>query len=249
MAEPVIDVRATGVAEQEWESWRRARAPMTLPAWSRLFVMAAHPDDEVLGAGGLIAMARTAGIPVTIVTATDGEGSHPDSLTHGPARLARLRVHEARSAARELKTEDPVRLGFPDGELATHESRLGDRLCALLEEADEARVGCAVIWRHDGHPDHEALGRAGAAACAVTGAELLEYPVWMWQWGDPEHPRLQAEMPVALALSPAAREAKNRALTCFRSQFLPLSDAPADQPIVPAHVLRRFTGPTEIYFR
>lgn len=249
MAGPVIDVRATGLPEERWESWRRRCAPLRLCDWPRLIVVAAHPDDEALGAGGLIAMARAAGIAVTIVTVTDGEASHPDSPSHGPSRLAELRVRESRSAARELGAYAPVRLGLPDGGIASREDRLRGELRALLGDIHEDGAVCAATWRYDGHPDHETVGRAAAAACAATNTALLEYPVWMWQWAAPDHPRLRRCAPVRLSLSPAAHAAKCRALACFRSQFLPLSDDPADAPILPAHVLRRFTGPTEIYFR
>ncbi|WP_067563021.1 PIG-L deacetylase family protein [Nocardia acidivorans] len=249
MAGPVIDVAARGLPEARWESWRRRCAPLRLPDWRELIVMAAHPDDEVLGAGGLIASARAAGIAVTIVTATDGEGSHPDSPTHSPSRLAALRIDEARSAASELNADPPVRLGLPDGGLAAHEDRLAAELRDLIGDIRRPGVVCAATWRYDGHPDHEAVGRAAAAACAATGTDLLHYPVWMWQWATPDHPLLRDCVPARLTLTPAAHAAKCRALECFRSQFLPLSDHPADAPIVPPHVLRRFTGPTETYLR
>lgn len=249
MAGPVIDVRATGIPEEQWESWRRRCAPLRLAAVPRLVVVAAHPDDEVLGAGGLIAMARAAGIAVTLVTVTDGEASHPKSPSHSPSRLAELRVREMCCAARELGAEAPIRLGMPDGEVASYEDRLEGELHALLGGFPECGTVCAATWRHDGHPDHEAVGRAAAVACAATDTELLEYPVWMWQWAAPDHSRILRRVPEVLALHPAAHAAKCRALAHFRSQVLPLSDDPADAPILPAHVLRRFTGPTETYFR
>jgi hypothetical protein len=36
--------------------------------------------------------------------------------------------------------------------------------------------------RGDGHPDHEAVGRAARSAARRTDAILLEYPIWMWHW-------------------------------------------------------------------
>jgi LmbE family N-acetylglucosaminyl deacetylase len=41
-------------------------------------------------------------------------------------------------------------------------------------------------WRHDGHPDHDAAGRAATIASAAAGAPLLQYLVWAWHWADPE---------------------------------------------------------------
>ena len=81
--------------------WGRGE-PLSLEGISRLVVVAAHPDDETLGAGGLIATAARLGCAVDIVCATDGEHSHPYSPTHTPEELGRIRVEEARLAAEVL---------------------------------------------------------------------------------------------------------------------------------------------------
>ena len=39
-------------------------------------VVAPHPDDETLAAGGLIAALTSRGIPVTVVAVTDGEHAY-----------------------------------------------------------------------------------------------------------------------------------------------------------------------------
>ncbi len=75
----------------------------------------------------------------------------------------------------------PDFLGLPDGKLAENESRLADVLTDILA-ARPAGTWCAATWRGDGHPDHEAVGRAAAVAASRTGAVLLEYPIWMWHW-------------------------------------------------------------------
>ncbi|MGW4248484.1 PIG-L deacetylase family protein [Nocardia sp. NPDC004722] len=249
MAEPVIETCAAGTPDEVWRPWRDRAAPLPIPRWQRLIVVAAHPDDEVLGAGGLIALARRAEVPVTIVIASDGEASHPESPSHTPSRLATLRVDESHRAAAELGAAPPIRLGLPDGRLDSCERQLVSALGALLGSPGEPGVRCAATWRHDGHPDHEAVGRAAAAACASSGIRMLEYPVWMWHWATPAHPLVRAAQPVSLRLPAAVHAAKCRALARFRSQVLPLSNDPADAAILPEHVLRRFTGATETFLR
>ena len=76
-----FDHRDPGTAEADWAAsglLERLR-PLDLKGLRRLIVVAAHPDDESLGAGGLIAEAAALGVPVTVVVATLGEASHPDS--------------------------------------------------------------------------------------------------------------------------------------------------------------------------
>ncbi|WP_258374343.1 PIG-L deacetylase family protein [Curtobacterium sp. MCBD17_032] len=48
-------------------------------------MVAPHPDDETLGAGGLIAIAADRGLPVHVVLVSRGEGSHPESPTTRPS--------------------------------------------------------------------------------------------------------------------------------------------------------------------
>ena len=72
-------IDAPGTAESEWRSWRRLHELPVLEVggWPSVAVVAAHPDDEVLGVGGLLAMTAAAGAPIRLVAVTDGEASHP----------------------------------------------------------------------------------------------------------------------------------------------------------------------------
>ncbi|WP_405161390.1 PIG-L family deacetylase [Nocardia sp. NBC_01499] len=248
VAEPLIDLAARGTPERAWARWRLRRPELSLTGWRHLIVVAPHPDDEVLGVGGLIALARSRDLPVTVVTVTDGEASHPGSPTCSPSELADLRVAESRRAAAELGAEPPIRLGIGDGRIAADEAAVTGALSEVLAECGHAGAWCATTWRRDGHPDHEAVGRAAAAACAGTATRLLEFPVWMWHWATPEHPVVPASRARTLTLPGTAVDAKLRAISQFRSQILPMSADPADQPILPPHVLDRFTGNTETFF-
>lgn len=106
-----------------------ATLPLALPSRPRLLVFAPHPDDEVLGAGGLLARLAAAGQPVRIVFFTNGDAYREAIVgTNGhrtPRRtdylaLGRHRQHEALAAARRLGLPPTaVRfLGYPDDGLA-----------------------------------------------------------------------------------------------------------------------------------
>src|SRR4029077_11456124 len=103
-----------------------AHDPLTLDGVRRVGVVSAPPDDEALGAGGLIAAARAAGVPAVLVCAPDGEGSHPGSPTHDAPAHAVRRAAEWEAAARELGVDATARhrLRLDDGDLERDVERL-----------------------------------------------------------------------------------------------------------------------------
>ena len=82
---------------------------------TRVLVLAAHPDDEVLGMGGTIALHAARGDEVRIVCVTDGSSTQYP----GDTALRERKSEEAKRAAAELGVEDYVHLDFPDMRLDT----------------------------------------------------------------------------------------------------------------------------------
>jgi LmbE family N-acetylglucosaminyl deacetylase len=83
---------------------------------SRVLVFAAHPDDEVLGMGGTIALhASVRGDSVRIVCVTDGSSTQYP----GDVELGERKREEARRAAAELGVADYLHLDLPDMRLDT----------------------------------------------------------------------------------------------------------------------------------
>jgi len=233
-----------GTPAAAWAPYLAGLPAPDLEGLERLVVLAAHPDDESLGAGGLLARAGRGGLDVVVVAATDGEASHPDSPTHTATQLARLRRVELRTALGAVAPGAALHaLGHPDGRLAEHEAELVARLVDLV--GDGRRTLLVAPWRTDGHPDHEAAGRAAATAAARTGARLLEYPIWFWHWAEPGADGW--ELFRVLPLDDAEHAAKQAAQAAHRSQVLPLSEGPGDEVLLGADLLRHFAGRREAY--
>src|SRR5881275_2502629 len=74
----------------------------------RLLVLAPHPDDEVIGCGGLVALHLREGRKVRVVVVTDG----------GQAGDPAARQGESRAALASLGDAEVQFLNFPDRQLA-----------------------------------------------------------------------------------------------------------------------------------
>lgn len=231
---------ATDEARWAQDSRWQHTVPLDLSEISHLLVVAAHPDDETLGVGGLLA-GLPADVALDVVVAADGSGSHPDSPTHTPTDLARIRRREAEHALRLLAPRARLHLlDLPDGDLAAHRNDLTAALVRLVRPGESVLL---APYRHDGHPDHEAAAQATAATAWRTDARLLEYPIWLWHWQAPDALPWAAVRRVDL---PAAqRERKSAAVVAHHSQVAPLSAHPGDEVLLPAEVLAHFARPWE----
>jgi LmbE family N-acetylglucosaminyl deacetylase len=214
----------------------------------RALILSPHPDDESLGAGGLIAKAAAAGNAPVIAYLTDGAASHPGSLAFPPAELAALREREALEAAGILGVppDHVVFLHQPDAALAATGPAFDamlDTLCALA-----ATWNCQLIlgpWAFDPHCDHEA---GAALACAVAQrlhVALLFYPVWGLL--RPDSDELPVEAIAGWRLDIAAESAAKRAaIAAHRSQAGLITDSPHGFTLPDSLLAACLTG-VEIY--
>jgi LmbE family N-acetylglucosaminyl deacetylase len=206
--------------------------------WASAVIVAAHPDDEVLGAGGVISLLADAGARLRLIAVTDGEASHPGP--GGPAALACRRARERTEALLALGAAgtEVLRLGLPDSGLTGREHDIASLLRNLVAGFDV----CLAPWEHDVHADHEAVGRAVRQA----GGVAFFYPVWMWHWARPGHGHVPWRQAVRVALPPAVAGRKREAINCFGSQLEPRADGTG--PVLPAPFVRHFTRDYELLF-
>jgi len=197
------------------------------PQERSLVVVAPHPDDETLGAGGLIHSYTQRQLRVTIVSVTDGEAACPEIDD-----LAQVRHSELRAALGMLAAQDAeiIRLGIPDGRVREKSGSLADTLRSVASR-DSLIV---APFERDGHPDHDAAGEIARQIAQERGVALAAYPIWAWHQAAPEV--FAGRLIVGLNLTPAARAAKAKAIRCHASQ---LRERPGG-PIVPPHVLAYF---------
>jgi len=138
----------------------------------RLMTVLAHPDDESLGMGGILARYASEGVETAVVTATLGQrgrfkGVPPGEGHPGPEAMARIREAELRPAALTLGVRHLELLGYMDGELDQADPvEAAGRIAAILR-----RLRPHVVVTFDpvgayGHPDHVAI-------CQLTTAAIV----------------------------------------------------------------------------
>lgn len=217
-------------------------------AGMRFVVLAAHPDDETLGAGGLMASLAALGAEVDVLLCTAGEGSHPDSPTTSPEQLAHTRLAEFSAALAALGLADRwAFLGLPDRGLGEHAGTIAKavREAARRLPGDPDRLALVAPYRADGHGDHDALGAAAAEVARQDGHALLEYPIWFWHWAAPQVPEWRSWL--RFHLDEPARAAKRRAMAEHATQVQPLSPLPGDETLLSGHFLAHFSRPFEVF--
>jgi LmbE family N-acetylglucosaminyl deacetylase/GT2 family glycosyltransferase len=130
--------------------------PASLP--DRVLVVAPHPDDEVMGAGGMLALHARLGHTVRVVILTDGGQGDPDART---TDLKSTRVQESLNAGAVLGISDYRFLTFTDGKLGESED-LGEALREEIEAFDPGLIYAPSP--QELHPDHRAASRGLMAA-------------------------------------------------------------------------------------
>jgi LmbE family N-acetylglucosaminyl deacetylase len=209
--------------------------PLWCPGPRPLLIVSPHPDDEVLGAGGLLRMWGERGHRVIVLSVTDGEAAYPDWDGLDVIRRGELDQALATLSSRPVRT---VRLALPDGSVR----RKLTELIAALRKLCESAPTLVAPFEADGHPDHEAVGLACLTVAHDLGLPIARYPIWAWHHAQPA--AFSGSRWGRFALDATTQAAKCAAMNCFASQLHP---GDFREPIVPAHVLGYFKRAYEAF--
>lgn len=246
-----FDHRDPGTPEDAWARAGVLDRPrgLDLDGVGGLVVVAAHPDDETLGAGGLLHRLSSRGVPVTVLVATDGEAASPGSAS-SPEELRAVRRRELLDAVGTVaEGARVVLLGLPDGGLREHRDALRDAVASVVGLAAPAGAPLVVCapWRGDGHRDHRIAGEVAAEVAQRHGVRLIEYPIWLWHWGDPAGDDAPWDAMRGLRLTDDEVDTKAKAVAAHASQTQAFSDRPEDAPVVGPEMVRHATRPVEVF--
>lgn len=190
---------------------------------SRVLVVAAHPDDEVLGCGGTMARLANEGHEVKI--AIMGEGITSRSLEREQAAATALtQLHqEARAAAAKVGARDVVLFKLPDNRLDTVPLI---EVVRLVEDLVQKFKPDALYTHHPGdlNVDHGVVYRAvltatrpmvGQPVRDVYAFEVPSSTEWSFQrLGQTFRPSVFVEVTATI-------EAKIAAMACYTTESRP----------------------------
>lgn len=204
-----------------------------------VLVVAAHPDDEVLGCGGTIARHSEAGDEVHTLFLADGVAARGASGAALEAEKAQ-RAEAAARAARVLDSQPPRFLGLPDNRLDS--VPLLDVVQGI--ESAIAEIDPVVVYTHHGgdlNIDHEIAHRATVTACrplpdarvrALYAFEIVSSTEWCGA-------AARAFLPDRFVGIDATLERKIEALGCYAAEMRP---APHARSVDNVRALAAFRG-------
>jgi LmbE family N-acetylglucosaminyl deacetylase len=186
-----------------------------------ILLVAAHPDDEVLGAGATLARHANAGDNVTILilaTGLDSRGA-ADAQTHRKLR------HQAETSATILGVRDLNFGTFPDNRMDT--VALLDVVKAIEDLA--GRTNPHIVYTHcarDLNVDHEITARAVATAFRplpnASATRILAFDVpSATDW----NPSAAPFAPTTFVDATATLELKLKAMACYEGELRPFPHA------------------------
>ena len=181
----------------------------------RLLVIAAHPDDEVLGCGGLLSRTRREGGEAAVLVLTDGcSCQYP-----GRPELVGERQDEARQAMEELGGIDIEFVGFPDmGLVNLPPAEVNAPVAAAVTRLEPDWV----LVHHGGdlNRDHTVAHEAARVACrpgAGPCPRLLSYETLSsTEWGG-----MAFQPDLFVALEQVDLERKIAALSAYATEVRP----------------------------
>ena len=165
-------------------------------------VVHAHPDDEAISTGGILARYAKEGVRTVLVTCTDGsagdgpEGVKPGEPGHDPASVAAMRRTELERSCEALGVKHLELLGFRDSGMmgwaqndapdSFWSTPVSEGAAKLVELFEQYRPQVVVTYDENGfygHPDHIQAHRITVEATESTGIpEKLYYTAVPKSW-------------------------------------------------------------------
>jgi LmbE family N-acetylglucosaminyl deacetylase len=189
-----------------------AAARPAQPPVENIFVICAHSDDQILGAGGTLAKYAIEGKRIITVVLSYGELTH---VWYKPKEIIKTRINESLKADQIIKGHGVYFFGLKEGRFLKEFTRKKvNELVKLFK-----RFPPSKLFTHttdDSHPDHVATAKLVLSICKAKRISAPVYGFDIWKTVNlrhRQHPKL------IMDITPTF-ETKIKALRCFKSQAL-----------------------------
>jgi LmbE family N-acetylglucosaminyl deacetylase len=244
-------ITGDGTSQDAWQNWAglhnmpRLDVATNFSSQQRVCIFAPHPDDEILGCGGLLQQLAANGNHIILVHVTHGTQSHPNSQIYSPAKLNTIRPQESLEALKVLGIDHQVTiisLDLTDGEVFAQQAQFYKKLAAIIQPDDVL----VTPFVHDGHPDHEATGQVVATFAKQQQLACYQVFIWAWHWAEPADNRIPWSHAIKVDLNAEQLQRKTEAIACFKSQ-IESDTSTGNPPILSAQTIARISQPWEVY--
>src|SRR5690606_1808153 len=188
-------IHGEGTRLEEWRSCQILQQmpefdiPQVIPPDARVCVIAPHPDDEILGCGGLIQRLDRLGYQTVVTAFTNVTASQPVSILSNPDALNQFHPSQYRAALEQLSLKHTtllIALDIQDGQVAEQRELLKQHLQSYLQPNDVL----ITTFVHDGHPDHEITGQVTQQLATERHLSCIQVLIWAWHWATPGDTRI-----------------------------------------------------------
>lgn len=204
---------------------------------NKILIIAPHPDDEILGCGGLVSKYSGEGRKVYVLVVTRGTPK-----LYSEERIVNVR-REALQAHTLLGVTETVFLDFHAPELdITSQAEIAGSISSIIQRFAVDTI--FIPHRGDIHSDHRVVynasivaGRpvAGSTVKNIYAYETLSETEWAAPFGD------DAFIPTHFVDVTGSFENKLKAMACFKSQLKPF---PNSRSLEAIEALAKFRGAT-----
>ena len=244
-------IKGDGTSQDTWKNWSglqelpRLDIVKSFAPNQRVCIFAPHPDDEVIGCGGLLQQLAANGNPIVIIHVTNGTQSHPNSTIYTQEKLNIIRPQETIKALEVLGLAEQVTtiaLNLTDGDVFTQQDEFHQKLTAVIQP-DDILITTFML---DGHPDHEVTGQVVTAFAKQHHLACYQVLIWAWHWAKPADGRIPWHCAKRVDLTTEQLQRKIEAIACFESQIT-ADDSTGNPPILSAQTIARVSQPWEVY--
>ncbi len=191
----------------------------SIPKDKNILVLAPHPDDEVFGCGGAIALHAESRCHITVVLVTSGsKGGNPN-----------IREEESKKASKFLGTYTLEVWNYVDREVSFCVEFV-EKIKTIIRKKDITLLYAPSPWEN--HPDHKAVSESAMEALR----ESSDCSIMFYEVGAPLRPNLLIDLSSVL-------DKKVSAMQCFSSQ---IKNQRYDEHILALNNYRTYTLPKSV---